>query len=215
MDAAPAEFEKHNSDTEDAQDRRRIGTRSLAVFEDRYGEGSFDRLTIWLMQPCVTFAEIAERFGVTRERVRQWHGQFLPDAPTGRARQRECAVHQQRRRLFKDPLFRTFFQHARPHFGSKWIQPIRARDGYRHRSVFLDGHLVALRDMRASGVRPLRFRGQAKFVYFLLGETDYLLVPVSAISGRGVDRRAGIPELLLPYYNTFVALREFQERSAS
>ena len=36
------------------------------LFEDRYGAGSYARLLGQLRKPCVTFAEIAAQFDVTR-----------------------------------------------------------------------------------------------------------------------------------------------------
>ena len=48
-----------------------------SVFEERYGAGSQQRLIALLEQPCVTFATIATHFGVSRERVRQWHRDLL------------------------------------------------------------------------------------------------------------------------------------------
>ena len=67
------------------------------LFEDRYGRGAHARLLSLLQQPCVTFAEIADQFGVTRECVRQWHQRLLPDAPTGHERQRLCRQYQRKR----------------------------------------------------------------------------------------------------------------------
>ena len=45
-----------------------VDTRWRVVFEDRDGADGLERLLKMFSQPCVTFAEIAERFGVTRER---------------------------------------------------------------------------------------------------------------------------------------------------
>ena len=43
-----------------------IDRRWIELFEDRYGEGSYARLLGQFRKPCVTFAEIAAQFGVTR-----------------------------------------------------------------------------------------------------------------------------------------------------
>jgi hypothetical protein len=88
-----------------------------AAFSERYGNGAFERLTQRLEQRCLTFAQIAAESGVSRERVRQWYRQLLPDAPSGHERQRLCAIHRRRRRLFGNALYRSFFQRARAHFG--------------------------------------------------------------------------------------------------
>ena len=57
------------------------GSDWCTLFEERHGPGAYERLLDDLRQPCVTFATIAKRLGVTRERVRQWQMELLPDAP--------------------------------------------------------------------------------------------------------------------------------------
>ena len=69
-------------------------SRWQELFDGRYGAGALAELRGMLEQPCLTFAEIAVRFGVTRERVRQWHLELMPGAPRGHARQRLCAQRQ-------------------------------------------------------------------------------------------------------------------------
>ena len=180
-----------------------VDASTLAAFEDRYGEGSHARLTALLGRPCVTFAHVAERFGVTRELVRQWHSRFLPDAPTGHERQRLCVLYQRRRRLFQDPVFRSFFRHARDHFGPGRIEPIRSRDGYRLRSVRVDTKLVALRDGTDLAGRPgppsIRYRGAADFVFVRLPGDEFLFIPT-----RVRDRTA-------PLRNSFAAFESLQK----
>lgn len=165
---------------------------TLDLFDDRYGAGSYRTLLNLLNQPCVTFADIATRYGVTRERVRQWHRDLLPEAPSGHERQRLCALHQQRKRLFQDPLFRVFFSHARPHFTAGRIEPIRSRQGYRTRSVLIDKHLVALRDGD-----PRRYRGSAEFVYVKLAHDQFVFGPAAAITDGAA---------LATFRNSFAAL---------
>lgn len=180
-----------------------------SVFEERYGAGSRARLIHLLEQPCVTFAAIAERFGVSRERVRQWHRALLPDAPTGHARQQLCALHLQRRRLFRDPLFRTFFRQARPHFGAGVVQPIHSRHGYRTRDVLIDGRLVALRDAapRPDDAAPARFRyrGTAAFLFISLGHDDFLFVPAAFLRSSETPGTVALASLER-FRNSFDAL---------
>ncbi len=164
---------------------------TLDLFDDRYGAGAHQTLLAQLRQPCVTFAHIAGQFGVTRERVRQWHRDLLPEAPSGHARQRLCALHQQRRRLFHDPLFRRFFRDARAHLSPGRIEPIRSRQGYRTRTVLIDKRVVAL---RGGGGARLHYRGAAEFVYVPLDGSEFLFAP----SGAAGDRRQ--------FRNTFDAL---------
>jgi hypothetical protein len=165
---------------------------SLAIFEDRYGTGSYERLMAMFDRPCVTFAEIAGHFGVSRERVRQWHRQLLPEAPRGHARQRLCVVHRQKRRLLEDSLFRSFYQHARPHVAPGRIALIPTREGFRRRAVRLDGATVVIRTAHR---HPKRERGaempayvltssrrsRADYVYYKLSPDEYLLVPTSEL----------------------------------
>ena len=189
------------------------GARWLALFEDRYGAGSHQRLLLLLGQPCVTFAQIASRYGVTRERVRQWHAQLMPDAPSGHRRQQLCRVQRHKRKLLEEPLFRTFYQHARPFLSPGRIQLVRARDGFRTRSVRLDDRTVAIgrAGLAAAGqgvavYRLQRFRGPADFVYYHLGGSNYLFLPAAVIppeGGRFVDQPDSAYQ---GFKNTFAAL---------
>ena len=153
------------------------GAAQRAGFEARYGDGSFDQLLELLGQPCISFAQIASRFGVSRERVRQWHLQWLPDAPTGRQRRRLCAAYQEKRRLMADPVFRAFHRHARAAIGADRIHPVRSRRGFRPRTVRIDHFVIALHDAVTS---PPRYRGRADFIYFRLTGDEFLFVAGAA-----------------------------------
>jgi hypothetical protein len=161
----------------------------MDLFEDRYGAGAQQRLLVMLQQPCVTFAEIADQFGVTRECVRQWHQRLLPDAPTGHERQRLCRQYQRKRELFKDELFAGFYRRFRAQVPSRRIGLIPARDGFRRRAVRLDRHVIALKRARASAApssgaayRLVNGVGDADFVYYELNERDYLFLPRPVLS---------------------------------
>ena len=160
-----------------------LDPRSTGLFEDRYGTGAHARLLALLQQPCVTFAEIADQFGVTRECVRQWHQRLLPDAPTGHERQRLCRQYQRKRELFKDELFAGFYRRLRAQVPSKRIGLIPARDGFRRRAVRLDDRVIALKRARsnaassAASYRLVNGIGAADFVYYELNDSDYLLLP--------------------------------------
>src|SRR5262245_26184368 len=164
---------------------------SMELFEDRYGAGARERLLALLQQPCVTFAEIADEFGVTRECVRQWHQRLLPGAPTGHERQRLCRQHQRKRDLFKDELFAGFYRRFRAQVPTRRIGLIPARDGFRRRTVQLDRHVIALKRARASAApgsdasyRLMNGVGAADFVYYELNDRDYLFLPRPAL-GEG------------------------------
>ena len=167
-----------------------------ALFEDRYGDGSAERLKSMLEQPCVTFARIAAEFGVTRECVRLWHQRLLPDAPRGHQRQQLCREHQMKRRLLEDALFLRFYRHVRSSVPQQRVTLIPSRDGFRKRTVSIDGRTIALR-------RARRNRGSTRLgrevvyslanapasvdlVYYELSVEDYLLVPRACLSAGPV-----------------------------
>ena len=158
-----------------------------ALFEERYGGGSAQRLISMLEQPCVTFASIAGEFGVTRECVRLWHQRLLPEAPRGHERQQLCREHQRKRRLLEDALFLRFYRHIRSSVPQQRVTLIPSRDGFRKRTVRIDGRTIALRRARRNGgSRPLNGgtvytltsgAAAADLLYYELSSEDYLLVP--------------------------------------
>jgi len=199
-----------------AGEQEQVDARWIALFEDRYGSGAYRRVIELLRQPCVTFAAIAKGFDVTRERVRQWHLQILPDAPRGHERQRLCGLYQQKRRLLGDPLFRAFYLHARPHLDAGRIELIKASDGYRTRSVRIERRAIAIRDAsRSATIREgsdvrayalARYRGSADFVYYRLTASDYLLVPRTELPPGGTTFSDRPASRFYVYKNTFDAL---------
>jgi len=191
-------------------------SRRLALFEDRYGPGSHERLLLLLRRPCVSFARIADKFQVTRERVRQWHALWLPDAPRGRERRRLCSVQQQQRRLLADVLFAAFVRDAKAHAPGLRIEPVASASGYLTRLATLGGRVVALRDARQSARQPdgdgpvsyrvVGYRGPAEFVYVLLTTDDFLCVPVVEVplhGGSFTDHDRG---RFKPFKNSFAAV---------
>jgi len=190
--------------------------RWLAIFEDRHGPGAYERLLADLQQPCVTFAEIARRLNVSRERVRQWQRRILPDAPRGHERQRLCTAQRRKRRLLTDSLFRAFYRHARPFLERGRIELLRASDGYRTRSARIDGRVVVLRNARqspdsrsASGAVEYLLSGspgRAEFVYYRLTDQDYLLVPALDVPASGTTYVDGRSSPFAAFRNTFQAL---------
>lgn len=190
-----------------------LDPRSTGLFEDRYGLGAGDRLLALLQQPCITFAEIADQFGVTRECVRQWHQRLLPGAPTGHERQRLCRQYQRKRDLFKDELFAGFYRRFRAQLPSRRLGLIPARDGFRRRSVRLDRHVIALKRARASAnpdakasYRLVNGVGDVDFVYYELNDHDYLFMPRPALDGRAVMFVDAEGATYQQFKNTFGAL---------
>ena len=183
----------------------------VTVFEDRYGVGAEARLRTLFAQPCVTFAAIAAQFGVTRERVRQWHQALLPDAPRGHARQRLCRVLQRKRELFEDTLFRAFYRDARTHFGPHRFELVPAREGFKRRLVRLDGRSIAIRAGRpaptaSAGGWKLSAADRADFIYYRLGDEGFLVVPGRALPRGGAMFRLDASSGLSRYRDTFAAV---------
>jgi transposase-like protein len=186
---------------------------SIHLFEDRYGEGAHARLLALLQQPCVTFAEIADRYGVTRECVRQWYARLLPLGPTGHERQRLCRQYQRKKELMKDQLFAGFYRRFRSQMPTRRLALIPARDGFRRRAVRLDRHLIALRRARANAApaRATSYRlingiGQADFVYYELNATDFLLLPRDVLQGSAATFVDADGATYHQFKNTFGAL---------
>jgi hypothetical protein len=193
-----------------------VDRRWLTMFEDRHGRGAYERLIAELRQPCVTFAAIAKRLGVTRERVRQWQMLLLPDAARGRERRRLCAIASRKRRVLEDPLFRDFYRHAKASVEPGRIELIKASDGYRRRSVRIGRRTVALRDARRSAKGQATsgapayviasYHGAADFLYYRLTPDDYLLLPAPELPAAGtmfVDQPGSRYQV---FKNTFEAL---------
>ena len=190
-----------------------LDPRSIGLFDDRYGLGAQQRLLALLQQPCVTFAEIADQFGVTRECVRQWHQRLQPGAPAGHERQRLCRQYQRKRELFKDELFAGFYRRLRAQMPSRRIGLIPARDGFRRRSVRLDRHVIALKRARASAAqmpgaayRLVNGVGEADFVYYELNDRDYLFLPRPVLGDESATFVDAAGATYHQFKNTFGAL---------
>jgi hypothetical protein len=185
-------------------------------FNDRYGADAYHRLLGALEKPCVSYAETAALFGVTRERVRQWHLLLMPDAPRGHERRRLCRSYHQKRRLLTDPLFRAFVRAARPSFPSQSIGPIPARDGYRKRTVRLAAHTVVLKQAARAHQRDgaqtqamayalTSSRGTANFIFYQLSGENYLFVPKAMIPLAGTTFQDTAASKYQQFKNTFRA----------
>ncbi|MGC4083195.1 MAG: hypothetical protein QM736_14065 [Vicinamibacterales bacterium] len=188
----------------------------VRAFEERYGDGAHARLLDLFANPRVSYADIASRFGVTRERVRQWHHELYPDAPRGHERRRTRSIYNRKRKLLEDPLFRAFVRAARGTFASGEIVPVTARDGFRKRLVKVAERTVLLR--RASRARTMELtggrrayslsgsRGDAEFIFFPLDGGDFLFVPRPIIPPGGTTYTDSDASPYRIFKNTFAAL---------
>ena len=192
-------------------------TRLRLLLAERHGAGTVEWLIAELQRPCVTFAAIAQRLGVTRERVRQWQMKLLPDAPRGHQRQRLCAQHRKKRILLEEPLFRRFYQHARGHLAAGRIELIKSHQGYRTRSIRIDHCVLVLARARLirsrkSADTALSYtlapaRGAVDFgATYPLTADDYLLVPAAEVPAEGATYTDRPGTAFRKYKNTFDAL---------
>jgi hypothetical protein len=163
----------------------------------------------------VTFAEVAQRFGVSRERVRQWQLKFLPDAPRGHRRRRLCLIENCRRQLLADPLFRAFYRHARAHFHRRDVLPVSGGSGFRKRVVRLHGRVVAIKSARPipRGNRSVgpsyaltNAAASVDFIYYQLADAEFLVVPRDLIPSTGTTFLDTGTSRYQPYRNTFAAV---------
>ena len=168
--------------------------RQIAAFDDRYGRDAHARLLEHLARPCVSFADIAAEFGVSRERVRQWRLQWAPQAPTGLERRRQCLATRRRRQLLAHPSFRSFYQEVRRHVPAHRLGLVASQSGFRKRIVRIDNRVAVLTAgrplARSAADQPPTYAlpgvpAHAAFVYVQLGEGDYLFLPAHALPVRG------------------------------
>lgn len=171
-----------------------VRDRQIAAFDDRYGRDAHARLLERLARPCVSFAEIAGEFGVSRERVRQWRLQWAPEASTGLERRRRCLATRRRRQLLEHPSFRSFYQEVRRQVPAHRLGLVASQSGFRKRIVRIDNRVAVLTagrpvaraaaDQAATYALP-PVPAHAAFVYVRLGAGDYLFVPAHALPARG------------------------------
>lgn len=187
--------------------------RWRAIFEDRYGPDGFERLRKMFGQPCVTFAAIAEQFGVTRERVRQWHLRLLPDAPRGHERQRLCLLSRRKRRLFEDALFRSFYVNVRRHVEPGHLGLVRSPSGFLKHVVHIHGKVVLIREAGQASRRRLQAAYAMRvghtpcdFIYYRISEQDFLFVPRKALPRAGTHFIDNGRSKYLPFKNSFSAV---------
>ena len=191
------------------------GLHWIQLFDDRYGVGSYEQLLRQLKTPCTSFAAIAAAFGVTRERVRQWHLQLMPEAPKGHQRRRLCLRSQQRREVLSDPMFRAFYRQARNHFAPQQFGLIATRERYCRRFVRLDGWLVAIKSARSlpevrregASTYLLPARGRTvDFVYFQLTDESFLFLPGGVLPRCGTTFIESHRSKYWPFFNSFAAV---------
>ena len=195
-------------------------------FNDRYGLDAHRDLFEAFDKPCVSYAETAVRFGVTRERVRQWHLLLMPNAPRGHERRRLCRSYHQKRRLLADPLFRAFVRAARPFFAAQSIGPIPARDGFRKRMVKLHAQTVVLKQAakahqgdhvlsRSPAYALTSSRGNADYIFYQLSADDFLFVPKALIPLAGTTFLDTSASKYQQFKNTFRAAAPAHDDTAA
>jgi hypothetical protein len=210
VSAVAAEHQASNA--QDALGERTAWVRS---FDERYGDGSYARLLAQFSNPRLSYAAIAGDFGVSRERVRQWHHALFPAAPRGHERRRSRSIYDRKRRLLDDGLFRAFVRAARGHLPAAAIAPVPARDGFRKRLASIDGESVLLRHASPGGTassgrgRVYSLSGSrsgAAFIFFDLGADGFLFVPRAIVPTGGTTYTDSTASRYSDYRNSFAAL---------
>lgn len=113
-------------------------------------------------------------------------------------------------------MFRSFYRHARPHFPPGRIQLIRARDGFRTRTVRVDNRTVAIRSAGrcatkgggpdAATYRLTNCHGSIDLIYYRLDDTDYLLLPRQLLPPTGALFLDAPSSRYWPFKNSFDAI---------
>ncbi len=185
------------------------------LWDDRYGSGSFQRLLVLLDRPCISFARIATEFGVSRERVRQWHREHRPGAPTGHQRRERCRKLKARRRLLADDVFGALHRRLSDERREPRFDLLPSSGGFRLGAVRVNGWIVALCDGRTlDDVRRRRPSDvwvinapDADFFFVWLGGADYLLLPRTVAESVLRGRTLSVAnELVAPYCNRLADL---------
>ncbi|MBI4170191.1 MAG: helix-turn-helix domain-containing protein [Candidatus Aenigmarchaeota archaeon] len=187
------QFEATHLEQYDKNHVRKIGSGKKKLssdewarrFDERYGEGAYERLLKDFQIPCIDYQETADKHGVEREAVRKWHDRILPEgAKTGHERRHVCAIGRWKKELFENELFSAFYRDARKFFQPEDIETILTSGSFRTRAVKLKGKIVALR--RGTEVPSLDShrktyhlrvpQEQADYAYYLLRK-GFLFVP--------------------------------------
>jgi hypothetical protein len=122
-----------------------------------------------------------------------------------------------------DPLFQVFHGHARAQLSSARIDVVTTRSRYQRLSACIDHYVVALRSARPhqSPAGPVTveyrlaaYRGGADFVYYLLADDEYLLLPAHHLRD-GEARFVNAPGARYgAFKNTFAAVHADNRVSA-
>jgi hypothetical protein len=149
-----------------------------SIFDDCYGRGGYERL-IRLLNGNVSFKEIADEFGVSRQTVWAWHKAIYPSDARRKREPHEPSAED----LFGNELFDIFYSFATQHFPTKDIKPIPSGRGARKTAVMLAGRKVLLRKSQMVG-RFYQIRNptaeKAGYIFYPLDE-GFLFVPQSIV----------------------------------
>ncbi len=125
--------------------RRKLTAEEWARNFDRWrGEGAYQKLLGMFENPCITYADIADEFYVTRALVEYWHNRVYPNAEF-RERQKTCTIKNRRQELFRNEDFRAFYRAARRRFPRESIEFIQRSRRFSPRAVNLKSKKVLIR----------------------------------------------------------------------
>ena len=185
-------------------------------FEKKYGPGSFRQLTDMLSQPCYTLRFIGEKYGVTRERIRQLYNCFFPyQAREKRGRRKICTIGKRKKRTRFTNATLTTWRAARRAGFSVELVPTLVR--YFNSMIKINGYLVRCHEasnefktLHGSRIYAhTHFRGDCDF-NILLVRGNLFVIPHS----RKQDIYIPLNESLRPNYHSKKQTDWFQYKDA-
>lgn len=120
------------------------------TFEQKRGEGSFNKLVELLSLSCNTYESIGKSFGVSRERVRQWRVQWADEYgwnESGFKRRNHCTIQRGIQRAIDKPnISHQFFIDKLKSEGLEWKVSITQGQIFTKRSnvLFVNGYRCKL-----------------------------------------------------------------------
>ena len=180
----------------DTENRKITQEQRARNFDRIHGKGSYQKLLELFEEPCKSYREIADKFGVTGESVRQLHDRIFPEKTgKGRERRHTRAVSSHRQKLFSNEMFKPFYRIARTYFSPDSIEPIQRNDppSFRTHAVKLNGKKVLLRKAtrhavldtsrgKAYGIKPPV--EESDFIFYLSDNSAFWFIPRTALKTR-------------------------------
>lgn len=183
-----------------------------AGFDTIYGRDSFEAMLSSLDNYSLTFDEIAERYGVTKQAVSRWHHTH-GHVSSGHKRRHARSVSRYLTELFSSELFSFFYAAAAQHFPDG-IEPIStgraAGSGFRKSAVMLKSKKILLR--KAYIVKQ---RNQGDKIHIHGPETKTVEISRPAENAYAVFYMSGGEFYFIPYNSLPQTRTNFSDSKAS